>query len=273
MKKRVLALLLTGVMCSFCACGNESSEENDAPPDTNVDVSVFENEKGNVVYHYNLDGETPYQESSEDTVVHRQEDKKVVAVNGGISLEKAQELLDSCSSYRLYLPGKISEFKKRFNDIIKFNNKDYYSISLYCEKDSVRLYVGSDIIVSCDGKDIYRLDVAGAYQKMEPGTAENDKSSSELYPDAKISPFEALFTINSYDRKKLGLNEAIIDYTFEMTDKIVVKNSIECYQITPKLRSSSSVKLCNPVYVAADGSGRVLAINKTKTDYELLDEN
>lgn len=270
MKKVLLALMLTGVMCSFCACGNETSQDDDIPADTNVDVSVYENDKGNIVYHYNLDGETDKEESADDTVVHRQEDKKVEAADGGISLEKAEELLDSCSSYRLYIPGKISDFKKRFNDIIKVNDKDYYSISLYCEKNSVKMYVGSDIIVACDGKKVYRLDIAGSYQEMEINGAKNDKSVCDMYPGAKISPQEALFTIYSYDRKKLGLKESMIDHTFEVSDTIAVKNSIECYQITPKLRYSSSVKLCNPIYVAADGSGRVLAINQSKTDYEIL---
>ncbi len=272
MKKRLLALLFAGIMCLMCGCSDDDSgSSGNAPEFGGVDVSMYENEDGNVVYHYNLDGETPGGESSVDTLVHRAEEKKVEAADGGISLQKAEEILDSCSSYRVYLPGKIKNFKKRFNDIIQFNDKDYYSISFYVEKNSVRMYVGSDVIVACDGSEVYRQDAAGSYRPLEPGTAGNDKETAAMYPDAKITPEDALFTLYKYDRGKIGLDENMLDYTFEVREELSVMNNIQCYQITPKLTYASSVKLCPLIYVAADGSERVLILSSDKTGYVMAE--
>ncbi len=273
MKKTMLALLIAISLCGLCGCGGSNSDDSSEDPVNmgSIDMSVYENKDGNIVYHYNLDGETPAEEYSEDTVKHREDDKKIESVTGGISLEEAEKILNGCSNERLYIPCKISELKKRFNDIVQFNDKDHYSVSLYYEKNSIRMYVGCDLLISCDGKEVYKQDATGSYQELELNSADKDKTTSEMYPNAKLSPEDALFTLNNFDRKILGLTEAMKDHTFEITDELITKNSIECYQITPKLICTRSVKYCSSIYVAADGSNRVLVINKDKSDYELAE--
>ena len=231
MKKFAILAALLSAICLLSACADEGGR--DTAPDSSRNVSVYENSKGNIVYEFNLDGEDDTSPDQEEILQHRKPDATFTLPSGAVSLQKAEEILDGCSSYRIYLPGKIQDFKKRFNKVIQYHDKDFYSVSLYMEKNSVRMYVGSDVIIACDGSEAYRLDVAGAYQPLEMDGAENDKDASALYPSAKTSPLDALFLLNQFDRNRIGLKENMEDYTFEVTDALVTKNSIPCYQVTP----------------------------------------
>ncbi len=269
MKKKLFICLLASVLSVFCACSsNDNARLTDA--DEEMGVSVYEGSDGKTIYSFDLDGSKTEPVENKNLKKHTLQKIEVSAAPGSISLEKAEEILDSCSRYRLYIPGTVAEMKKQYNETITFNGKEYYAISFYLEKDGVRRYVGSDVIVACDGSDIYRLDLSGSYQKVEADAAQNDKPLTEIFKGTGISAKDALFSINNYDPKTLGLEEEITDYTFEISDQLAVKRSISCYRITPKLRYANSVKLCSPIFVAADGSGRTLLYNSDKDDYTIL---
>ena len=129
------------------------------------------------------------------------------------------------------------------------------------------MFVGTDVLVSDDGKAVYRLDSTNSYQSVQPGTASEDKTADQMYEGAKIKPVDALLSIFDLDKERLGLTEEIIDYTFEADDELVTKKSVKCYQFTPKISYNGGIQFSSPIYVAADDSGRIFALDKTKNEY------
>lgn len=267
MEKKILSLILA-VSLSGCLCACARDEDTTlTDADDEVDVSVYETSDGNIVYNYNIDGSKTESIENIDLRIHNNSEEEVSAPDGSIDIEKAEEILDGCSNYRIYLPGKIKDFKKFYNGTVEMNGKDYYSMSFYMESSGKKIFVGSDVIVACDGSAVYRVDLANAYQPVKMESADEDKEQSVQYPDASISAKDALIYAVEADREKTGLGEDLSAYTFELGEKLIVKKSISCYKITPKLTYSNSVKLGTPIYVAADGSERAFTYDSETDDY------
>lgn len=267
MKRKILITLLAGCMCLLCAC---STPDEQSFAGGNTEPSIFEDSGGNIVYNYNFDEDGAPPAEKGELQKRAAEEPAFEASKGGISREEAEKILDQCSSYRMYLPGKTADFKKMYNKTLRYEEKDYYSFSFYAEKNSVRMFVGTDVLVACDGSEVLRLDAANSYQQVEMNSAQDDKDVSQMYPGAKITAQDALFSLLDKDAEKLGLTESMIDYTFEADDELVSKKSVSCYQFTPKLRYESSVQLCSPIYAAADDSGRIFALDNNKHEYDIV---
>ena len=267
MKRKIFITLLAGCMCLLCACSSPA-EESSAGGHT--EPSIFEDSDGNIVYNYNFDEDGVPPADKGDLKKRATEAPAFAVAKNGISREEAEKILDESSSYRMYLPGKTADFKKFYNQTLKYEEKDYYSFSFYAEKNSVRMFVGTDVLVACDGSEVLRLDAANSYQQVEMNSAQDDKDAKQMYPDAKISAQDALFSLLDKDAEKLGLTENINDYTFEADDELVAKKSVNCYQFIPKLRYESSVQLGSAIYVASDDSGRIFALDNEKHEYDIV---
>ena len=82
-----------------------------------------------------------------------------------------------------------------------------------------------------------------------------------------LGKIKQLLSIFDLDKERLGLTEEIIDYTFEADDELVTKKSVKCYQFTTKISYNGGIQFSSPIYVAAEDSGRIFALDKTKNEY------
>ena len=266
MNKRILAVLVSAVMLGLCGCngGGTGDEEEYYGGD---DVSVYVESDGTVVYDF--EPEKSKAEHSDGKLVERTEQSiEVSAPEGSIDMKKAEEMIDSCSYEEFYLPGKVSDYQKYYSGTVEKNRKKYYSINLYLEKDSVRMYVGTNILVACDGSEILKQSWTGSYMPVETGSSKNDPSPEKLYKNVKILPDEALFVLNDVSSEKLGLDQKLSAYTFEIDNKLYTRKSLKCYQITPKLTYENTIKMGSPIYVVADGTNRIMMKIEDKEDYK-----
>ena len=263
MIKKIAALAAAAVMLAACGC---SQKNNDSAEKENSDVKIYQDSNGALVYEFSND--TPFEEISGQPET-RGESRAVSAPEDAISIEEAEKAADSCSFKEFYLPTKVSDYKKYYYETISGEEQCYYRMCCYLEKNGVRLFMGTDFLVSCDGKEVSKRDWTGSYQDVKPGSAKDDPSADTLYPGAKVMPTEAIFAICDVDQKKLGLTESLQTYIFEVEPELFNKKSIDCYKATPKLVCSDGIKLGNPIYITADGTNRIL-INDPKTNELVL---
>ena len=98
----------------------------------------------------------------------------------------------------------------------------------------------------------------GGYENIELNSADKDKDIQKMYPDAKITPNEALAVL-AQKEMALGLKRPIEDYVFETDEKLIEANAIPCYCFTPKLEYTDHIDLLKVYYVTADGSNTIFA--------------
>ena len=266
MNKRILVVLVSVIMFGLCGCngGGTGDEQEYYGGD---DMSIYEESDGTVVYDF--EPEKSKVEHSDGKLTERTEDSiEVSAPEGSIDMKKAEELIDSCSYEEFYLPSKVSGYQKYYSGTVEKNRKKYYAISLYLEKDSVRMYVGTNILVACDGSEILKQSWTGSYMSVELGGSKNDPSPEKLYKNVKVMPGDALFALNNVSPEKLGLDQKLSAYTFEIDNKLYTRKSLKCYQITPKLTYENTTKMASPIYVVADGTNRIMMKIEDKEDYK-----
>ena len=265
-KKIMLAALLALSIAGLCGCTGEG-ERDPENPDGSGDIQISVDSEGKVVYDLHPEESAPDPKKTGDLIERDTKEKEIIPPKSSISKEEAEKLVDSCSFEGFYLPSKAADFEKFYYDITKRNGKDYFYLCFYKEKNSVRIYFGTDVLVACDGSEILKKDWTGTYVPCEKDSGKKDKSQEELYPGAKKSASEALFAICGLDMKKLGLKESLSDYTFETDSKLDTREGVKCYKFTPKLNYEAVTKLGSPVFVTADGTDRVLVLDQKTNKY------
>lgn len=192
------------------------------------------------------------------SVINRNENKTVSAPEGSIGFEKACDILDKCDMNDLQIPQSAKYFQKYYFGTVEYYNKMYYSIYLYSEKDDKKVFIGNNILVSCDGELVLTKSWLGYYDKVSQNNNENDKDFKELFPDAKQAPSEALKALAD---KNLQLEYTLSQYVFEFSYETINVQSIECYIVTPKIEFTDSINLVQRLYISTDGTNRVFKNN------------
>lgn len=252
-----MILALTAVFAAgLCGCSVPASQQQSSKSTQNSSTLI-----------YSI-GEQP--DIPEGELVERKNGDEGDIPEESITTAEAEKLLDGCGFDQFYLPESVKTFKKHFDGVEKITDKDCLIFSFYAEKDGERIYLGTKAAVGTDGKSVYKLGWANAYEPVETDSADKDKTVSELYPDAKVSPSEAVTAILSKDKEALGLGYDMKDYTFEAETKLHTIKGVPCYKFTPKLFYSLSVKLLSPIYVTADGKSNVLILDPSTAGYTVI---
>ncbi len=242
MKKKVLLLcLLTGLMLG--GCGTKNSQE----------TSSATEDDSHIIYV-----ETSAAPSHQNILVEKPKNQTVSAPAESISFEQACALLDSCGKKDFYLPEGLKSYQKYYFGTVDYRGGTYYSIYPYLDVEGKRLYAGTNCLVSVDGTYVLAQNWMGGYERVEQKTAGTDKPVQEMYPEAKVSPNEALAVLAKKE-KALGLEYSIEQYVFETDEKLVEAGGALCYCFTPKLEYTDHMDWLKVYYVTADGSETVLS--------------
>ncbi len=251
MKKIILvsALILS---LSFCGCSAEgdNSEKTESSASQGAEVSADES---GITYTIR---DVSHDTSTGDRIVISDDQDDISAPDDSISFKDACDIIDSCNMEELYLPQSAKDYKKLYCSTVKYQGKDYYSIYNYLEVKGQKIPVGTNCLVACDGSEILKKDWVGGYDPVKKNTAKNDKSIEDKYPDAKITPNEAI-TDAAEKGEKLGLEYEVSSYVFEADDTLTEINGVACYKLTPKTEYTNSIELHTAIYVNAYGSGEV----------------
>ncbi len=244
MKKLIVIFLaaLTAAMCGCSQRNNTTSESSDGDIIVVSDTSV---------------------KPLGDDRIKREHSPEVSAPSGSVSIEQACRLLDSCSMEQFYLSESMSKYKKYYFNTVDFNGEKYYSFYPYLEINGKKIYVGTNVIADCTGNFVLAKNWMGGYETVNTSTAINDRDYTERYPDAKISPNEALAVLTEKE-KLLGLDSDISEYIFETDETLSEINGVPCYRITPKVEYLDHIELLSPYYVLADKSSSVMVGVKGK---------
>ncbi len=243
--KKILAVSLMAVLL-MCGCENSDDAGHfDNTSDSQSEISITESN-------------TPSEQSSssEKISVSRSEEKKISAPEKSISFEEACQLLDSCSPNDLYLPQSAKDFEKYYDGTVTDNGKDYYSVYLYTESKNGNIFVGTNYLISCDGKKIKKKMWTNEYSSVAFSSSDT-KNTEQVYGKTAVSPKEALKILGDKGSDVLRLDNDISIYTFEFDNKLKSIDSFECYKIIPKLDNGDAVEFGTPYYVNTDGSGEV----------------
>lgn len=238
--KKFLCVLISAV----CMTALGGCDEKLPPPADDIDESSFRIDYSPQVSD-NID---------QASIINRNQNKTVSSPEESISFEKACEILDKCDMNDLQLPESARYFKKYYFDTVEYYNKMYYSVYFYSEKDDKKVFVGNNTLVSCDGELVLTKNWLGYYDEVKQNNAENDKDFKEIFPDAKISPSEALKALAD---KNLQLEYNLSQYVFEFLDEAKDIQSINCYVVTPKIELADSINLVQRLYISTDGTNRV----------------
>ena len=158
MKKIAYLLMASAVVFSISGC----SENNDTS-----DISDI-------------------QDSSQVYVIQKNESKNIVLPTDSISFEEACGFLDKCSMTELELPQSVTDFSKYYFGTVDYYGKSYYSVYLYTEKDDKKIFVGNNVLISCDGTFAIVKNLFGQYEKLTENGSQTDIDYKEIYPDVKI---------------------------------------------------------------------------------------
>lgn len=172
-----------------------------------------------------------------------------------ISYENAIRLIDQCAKDELYLPQPAADYEKLYFGTIDYEGDKYYSVYFYINAGSKKVFVGSNCLVACSGDFVANKHWFGDYSVVG-GKASSDKTVKEEYPQAKITPNEALVMM-AENEKYLGLDHDFSDYIFEVNPELSQVSGTYCYRVTPKLEFYDRIDLQQNLYVAADGSKAV----------------
>ena len=251
MKKTVIAaVLLTSVL--LCGC---SGKENDTS--SSVGETAGNNDIISVVSEI-----TESKNDSEKKELIEIKESEISVSEGGIELEEAYSLLDDCSAEQLYLPESVKSYKKLCIGIIERNDKKYYSVYNYLENGGMKIILGTNCLVSCDGSEILKKNWMSGYDVVKINTSYGDKSYTENYPGAKISPNDAVILLTGKGSDALELDYDIDKYIYEVNKDIRTLDGVEYYSVTPKLQFTDSITVLSPCYVSTDGNGSICIPDK-----------
>ena len=238
--KKLIATALLCAAVSLCGCSQKQDKPSESITDSNV-IVVSDTS----------------QTSLGNDRIKRSASPEVSAPDGSISIEQALRMLDSCGMEELYLSESMSTYKKYYFNTVDYLGEKYYSFYPYLEADGKMIYVGTNVLVSCNGTMVLAKNWMGGYEPVTQASAQNDKPYTERYPDAKISPNEALASLVK-NEGKLGLEYSIPEYIFEFDDGTTDIDGKPCYRITPKLEYLDHIELLKPIYVSADKNAAIV---------------
>ena len=245
MRKKLLAAVCVLACLSLVGCNNgkTGSTSSGSSPD----------QSSNTIYI--TDTSLP---PMGDKVVEKPKETAVSAPEGSISFEQACAVLDTCGKQNFYLPESMNTYQKYYFATVDYQGEQYYSIYPYIEANGKRLYAGTNCLVSLNGEVVRAQNWMGSYDVIEQNTAEHDKDIQTMYPDAKMTPNQAL-TALAEKEKALGLSRPIGDYVFETDEKLIEVSGVPCYCFTPKLEYTDHIDLLKVYYVTSDGTNTVLS--------------
>ena len=256
MKKQpfLLALLLT--LC-ISGCAAQNSTTPSSAPTSGNDSTV-------------LPASSQAEASFGDKLVSRAQDTAPSAPENSITFEEACRLFDSCSMATFYLTEPVSNYEKYYFGTVDYQGEKYYSIYPYLTVSGKKLYVGTNCLVACDGSRILAENWMGGYELAEPNTNTLDRDYHEFYPDAKISPNQALSVLVKKE-DVLGLEKPLSDYLFEIDESPVEVAGVPCYCIVPKLEYTDHTDMLKNIYVTSDGKNVLFSgVKGSPGEYEEL---
>ena len=241
MKKILYLCMVSALAFSLCGCGEsaENSENEDIQSSTAVVSDVQESE---IV---------------QESVISRNENKTVSAPADSISFDEACAFIDKLSMKDLELPQSAVNFKKYYFGTVEYKNKPYYSVYFYVEKDEKKVFVGNNILVSCDGGYALIKNFYGMYEVLE-GESTEDADYRELYPDAKTEPAEALKALTE---KNLKMEYTLSQYLFDFLTEAQDINGVNCYVVVPKIEFAGSTTMYRKLYISTDGKNTVFTLS------------
>lgn len=254
MRKKLLPVICLLACLSFCGCSNAKSNNTSGGSSAGQD--------SNVIYINDVS-----QASMGNKTVQKPKDQPVSAPDGSITFEEACQRLDTCGKKDFYLPESMSAYRKYYFGTVDYQGELYYSIYPYYESNGKRLYAGTNCLVSLNGEVVRAQNWMGGYDLIDQNTAADDKDIKAMYPDAKITPNEAL-SVLAQKEKALGLERSIEDYVFETDERLIEVSGIPCYCFTPKLEYTDHIDLLKVYYVTSDGTNTILsAVTGSPTEF------
>ena len=248
MKKILYLVMASALAFSLCGCGE------------NMESSESDGMQGNAATVSNVQKSEVNQES----IISRNENKKISAPSDSISFEEACEIVDKCGMDELGIPQSAVNFKKYYFGTVDYKGKPYYSIYLYVEKDEKKVFVGNNILVSCEGGLALIKDFASLYGKLDTNGAENDVDYKERYPDVKAEPVEAL---KALAEKNLKMEYALSQYIFDVMKETQDINGMTCYAVVPQVEFMHSINMYRKLYITTDGTNKVFRFDDESQDF------
>ena len=250
MKKEIIAALLC---MSLALCGCTKNEKK--PSQSQDDNIIIPSDTGPQSYGDDLINKNSRSDSS--------------APDGSISFEDACKKLDECPMSAFYLPQSMKDYKKYLFNIVNRSGEEYYSVYPYIEVSGKKIYVGTNALVNCKTGKVLTKNWMGGYEPVDTA-AEPDTDYTVRYPDAKISPNQAL-TLLAENKKRLDLEKDISEYVFEIDESIAEPNGTPCYKISPKLEYTDHIDILGSYYVSVEGKNNILVGKKgDQEEYDIL---
>ena len=253
----ISCVMLSVMLSAGCAGNGSESSVSEAAGENSPSASSAESTASS--------GE----QSQKEAVIEKKSAGEPSAPDGSMSFEDACKLLDKCGMEELYLPQSAKDYEKLYFATIDYEGEKFYSIYTYINADGKKIFVGTNYIVSIDGEFVGKKHWFGDFSVVG-STSAIDKQLSELYPDTKITPNEALALL-AKNEKSLKFDRPIEDYIFEVNPELRDVNGVTCYRVTPKLEYIGHIVLEQNIYIASDGSGGIYRLkNDSFDEYEIL---
>ena len=222
MKKRFL-IALTALPLLLCSCNSPKTPEAEESADLKIiEVSDFE----------------PIE--MDNVLILRDSSPAFPELPNSLNYQEACALLDTCRRTDFNLPQSISEYQKYFAGVVNFNGGQYYSFYLYFEANGKKIFVGSNCLVATNGDKVFAKNITSDYEFVPLNSSKEDQSFQKRYPDAKISPNDAIALLLSKGNK-LRLEGNLDNYLFEVTEDLIEVNGLMCYIVKPKLEYTDHI--------------------------------
>lgn len=237
MKKRIAALLIFSALLISAGC----------TPNYQNDENASTDESGYIIV------EPAESKPLDNKLIERKEVSDLSVPEASVSVQQAADLLYTCSLEDMYLPESANTYKAFCTGIVDYKNSDYYSFYLNYDTGKEKITVGTHYLVSVNGETVRKKTWLGQYETVKTGSASSDKTVKERFPDAQITPNEALKVL-AEKKASLDLENPFSDYIFELTENIYEINGVSCYNYTPKLEYTDHTDVSGGFFVSTDGS-------------------
>lgn len=249
MKKPLTAGLLLLMLC-LSGCSGHQQETAEAEP-------ITSNWVDNIEIRYVSGGNES--STTETDLVKKTVSPKVTAPDGSITFKEACALLDTCSMDDFDVPQSIKEYQKFYYGTTEHDGKAYYSLYLYLNGEgNKKIFVGSNALVACDGSEIRVRTLMNDLIPVELNGAGADIPFKTRYPDAVVSPNEALLLLAAKE-DRLHLDYGLEDYLFLIETEQEEINGLPCYSVRPRLECTDHNLLVKGFYLSASGPASIFA--------------
>ena len=183
MKKIGVAVMAALLMAAVCGC-----EEGEPPLSTVSDTSVSQ---------------------AETSVISKNKTDTVSVPSESIPFEEACAILDTCGAKETGLPQSMKDFQKYYFGTVQYYGKAYYSIYPYVESNDQKIFVGTNLLVSCsDGGLVLKKSWLGVYEEVPTGTAAEDLSWKDGHTQDGADQLHTAFekNVSQCRRKRCSLS-------------------------------------------------------------------